>query len=225
MDERERKGEFNVGKAVREYRKQRGLSVESMVERTGLSSELLTKIENGGVSPALGVLIKIAKALDVGVGAFVGEEPKQSFMIVRKDEMEKHPHFVSKESLGYGYSYITLGHEKKDRSMEPFLVILEPEAVSDEKMTFHEGEEFIYVLEGEMEITLGQHKEILHPGDSVYYEGSIPHLLKCHGKIPTKIVAVIYVSKPEQQEGPKEVRDANDDHGEDFSFPSRSGES
>lgn len=195
MDEKEQKA-FDVGKAVKEYRKEKGLSVESVAEKTGLSAEQLVKIENGEISPALGVLIKIANILDVSVGVFMGEAPTQSFMIVRKEEMKRHPHFVSKESLGYGYSYITLGHEKKDRFMEPFLVILEPGVISDEKMTFHDGEEFIHILEGEMEITLGQNKEILHPGDSVYYEGSIPHLLKCYGKIPTKIVAVIYVSKP-----------------------------
>jgi len=123
----------------------------------------------------------------------MGEEPKQSFMIMRKDEMGKHPHPVSKESLGYGYTYVTLGQEKKDRQMEPFLVTLEPGTTESEKVSVHEGEEFIYVLDGELAIDLDQNKEILLPGDSIYYDGSIPHFLKCHGDTPTKIVAVIYI--------------------------------
>ena len=216
MDDKEKKEEFNVGKAIRGYRTMKGLSIEAVVDNTGLSPEQLIQIENGEVSPALGVLIKISKALDVGVGIFLGEKPTHSYMIVRKDEMRKHPHFVSKESLGYGYSYVTLGQEKKNRCMEPFLVILEPGAIADDKMTVHDGEEFIHVLKGEMEITLDQHKEVLYSGDSIYYEGSIPHLLKCHGEIPTEIIAVIYTSKPKQEES-KDGNSANDDHREDFS--------
>jgi quercetin dioxygenase-like cupin family protein len=127
------------------------------------------------------------------VGTLMGEEPKESFIILRKEEMSKHPHLVSKESLGYGYSYVTLGQEKKDRRMEPFLVTLEPGTTESEKVSVHEGEEFLYVLEGELEVDLDQNKEVLLPGDSIYYDGSIPHFLKCHGDIPTKIVAVIYV--------------------------------
>lgn len=194
MNEIDNKKEFDVGKAIREFRSQKGLSIEYMVEKTGLDSEQLVKIENGKISPALGVLIKISKGLDVSIGTLMGEKSDQSFMIMRREEMKKHPHFVSKESLGYAYSYVTLGQAKKDRYMEPFLVTLEPKTILDEKMTVHEGEEFIYVLEGEMEITLDQHKEVLHPGDSIYYEGSIPHFLKCYGANPTRIIAVIYVS-------------------------------
>jgi transcriptional regulator with XRE-family HTH domain len=223
MDDKEKKEEFNVGKAIREYRTMKGLSIEAMGQNTGLSPEQLIQIENGEVSPALGVLIKISKALDVGVGVFLGERPTHSYMIVRKDEMRKHPHFVSKESLGYGYSYITLGQEKKNRCMEPFLVILEPGAIADDRMDVHDGEEFIHVLEGDMEITLGQHKEVLHSGDSIYYEGSIPHFLKCHGEIPTKIVAVIYVPRTEQEES-KDGNSTNDDHGEGFSRSCRISE-
>ena len=220
MEEKEKQEEFDVGKAIREYRIMKGFSTEAVAENTGLSPEQVIQIEKGEVSPALGVLIKISKALDVGIGVFLGEKPTHSYTIVRKDVMRKHPHLVSKESLGYGYSYVTLGQEKKNRSMEPFLVILEPGAIADDRMTVHDGEEFIHVLNGEMEITLGQHKEVLYSGDSIYYEGSIPHLLKCHGEKPTEIVAVIYTSKPKREES-KDGNYTNDDHGEDFGHSRR----
>lgn len=193
MEEKGKTEEIRTGKIARGLREQKGLSIEAMAKKTGLSPDQLVQIEEGKISPALGVLIKISKALEVKVGTLMGEEPKQSFMIVRKDEMGKHPHPVSKESLGYGYTYFTLGQEKKDRKMEPFLVTIEPRTTEIEKVSVHEGEEFIYVLEGELEIDLDQNKEVLSPGDSIYYDGSIPHFLKCHGDIPTKIVAVIYV--------------------------------
>jgi len=201
MEEKEKTEEIRTGKIVRGLREQKDLSIEAMAKKAGLSPEQLFQIEEEKISPALGVLIKISKALEVKVGTLMGEEPKQSFMIVRKDEMGKHPHPVSKESLGYGYSYVTLGQEKKDRRMEPFLVTLEPGTTEGEKVSVHEGEEFLYVLEGELEIDLDQNKEILLPGDSIYYDGSIPHFLKCHGDIPTKIVAVIYIPEKANQHG------------------------
>jgi len=193
MEEKEKNALIKKGKIIQKLREQRGLPIDAMAKKTGLSPDQLIQIEEGKISPALGVLIKLSKALEVKVGTLMGEEPKQSFMIVRKDEMSKHPHPVSKESLGYGYTYFTLGQEKKDRRMEPFLVTIEPGTTEIEKVSVHEGEEFIYVLEGELEIDLDQNKEILLPGDSIYYDGSIPHFLKCHGDTSTKIVAVIYV--------------------------------
>lgn len=193
MEERENVEEIKTGKIIRELREQKGLSIEAMAKKTGLSPDQLVQIEEEKISPALGVLIKISKALEVKVGTLMGKEPKQSFMIMRKDEMGKHLHPVSKESLGYGYTYVTLGQEKKDRRMEPFLVTLEPGTTETEKVSVHEGEEFLYVLEGELEVDLDQNKEILSSWDSIYYDGSIPHFLKCHGDRPTKIVAVIYI--------------------------------
>ncbi len=56
----------------------------------------------------------------------------------------------------------------------------------------HEGEEFIYVLEGEMEVTIGEHREVLYPGDAIYYHSSLPHLVKCHQGKPTRILAVLF---------------------------------
>lgn len=199
MEEKGKTEEIRTGKIVRELREQKGLSIEAMAKKTGLSPDQLVQIEEGKISPALGVLIKISKALEVKVGTLLCGEAKQSFMIVRKDEMKRHPHHVPKESVGYGYSYVTLGQEKKDRQMEPFLVTLEPGSIESERVPVHEGEEFIYVLEGELEISLDQNKEVLLPGDSIYYDGSIPHTLKCHGDIPTKIVAVIYIPNDKNQ--------------------------
>ena len=195
MNGRTEAEEIKTGRMIRELREQKGLSIDTLGKKTQLSQDQLFQIEEGTLSPALGVLIKIARALDVKVGTLMGAEATHSFMIVRKEEMAKHPHLVSKESLGYKYSYITLGQEKKDRRMEPFLVILEPGAIESEKISVHEGEEFLYVLEGEMEIGLGQNKEVLFPGDSIYYDGSIPHTLKCYGEVPAKIVAVIHVPR------------------------------
>jgi transcriptional regulator with XRE-family HTH domain len=192
MEEEKKSQELRVGERIRELRENKGLSLQDMANRTGYSSALLSQVENHFISPPLGGLIKIAKALQVKVGTFFGDEPRESYAIVRKDERKHISRFASKEGVSYGYSYESLGFDKKDRQMEPFLVTLEPATVKSEKLSSHDGEEFIFVLEGEMEAILGDHKDVLHPGDCIYYDSTIPHKVQCHREVPTKILAVLW---------------------------------
>jgi transcriptional regulator with XRE-family HTH domain len=192
MEEEKKSQELRVGERIRELREDKGLSLQDMANRTGYSSALLSQVENHFISPPLGGLIKIAKALEVKVGTFFGDEPRESYAIVRKDERKHISRFASKEGVSYGYSYESLGFDKKDRQMEPFLVTLEPATVKSDKLSSHDGEEFIFVLEGEMEAILGDHKDVLHPGDCIYYDSTIPHKVQCHREAPTKILAVLW---------------------------------
>ncbi|NWF56420.1 MAG: cupin domain-containing protein [Syntrophaceae bacterium] len=192
MEEEKKFQELRVGEKIRQLREEKGLSLQDMANRTGYSSALLSQVENHFISPPLGGLIKIAKALEVKVGTFFGDEPRESYAIVRKDERKHISRFASKEGVSYGYSYESLGFDKKDRQMEPFLVTLEPATVKSEKLSSHDGEEFIFVLEGEMEAILGDHKDVLHPGDCIYYDSTIPHKVQCHRETPTKILAVLW---------------------------------
>ncbi len=76
--------------------------------------------------------------------------------------------------------------------MEPFIIDVHPPENEDYQLSSHEGEEFIYVLEGEMEVILGNHTDVLYPGDSIYYDSTIPHRVQCHQEKSTKILAVLY---------------------------------
>ncbi len=195
MGEEKTPVEMKVGERIRELRETKALSLREMADLTGFSTALLSQMENHLISPSLGTLIKISRALDVNLGYFFGEGPGEPYAIVRKDERRKVSRFASKDGVKYGYSYESLGFEKKDRHMEPFLVTLEPATVKSAKTSIHEGEEFIFVLEGEMEVTLGDHTDVLYPGDSIYYDSTIPHRVQCHKDKETKIVAVLYTSK------------------------------
>lgn len=194
MEKEKNSRELTIGEKIRDLREKRGFSLQDMASRTGYSSAILSQIENHMVSPPLGSLIKLAKALEVKVGIFFGDEPRESYAIVRKDERRSISRFASKEGVSYGYSYESLGFDKKDRHMEPFLVTLEPATVKSEKLSTHDGEEFIFVLEGEMEAILGTHKDILSAGDCIYYDSTIPHKVQCHRDVPTRILAVIWTS-------------------------------
>src|SRR4030042_4632480 len=144
--------EVRVGKKLMALREQKSLSLKELADLTGLSAALLSQMENHLVSPSLGTMIKLAKALGVQVGDFLGETEGEPFAIVRKDERKTVSRFASKEGVKYGYSYESLGFEKKNRRMEPFIVTLEPATVKAAKTSVHDGEEFIFVLEGEREV-------------------------------------------------------------------------
>jgi transcriptional regulator with XRE-family HTH domain len=192
MEEKRDFEEIRVGEKIKIFRESKGLLLKDVADLTGFSTALLSQMENHLVSPSLGTLIKMAKALGVKVGDFLGETQGEPFTIVRKDERKTVSRFASKEGVKYGYLYESLGHEKRDRHMEPFIVTLEPATVKASKTSVHEGEEFIFVLEGEMEVILGNHTDVLFPGDSIYYDSTIPHRVQCHQEKITKILAVLY---------------------------------
>jgi len=194
MEEDQEKDEIRVGERIKSLRETKGLSLKELAESSGFSTALLSQMENHLISPSLGTMVKLAAAFGVKVGDLLGETHEEPFTIVRKDERKKVSRFASKDGVKYGYSYESLGFEKKDRRMEPFIVTLEPATVKTLKTSVHDGEEFIFVLEGEMEVILGDHTDILYPGDSIYYDSTIPHRVQCHQDKETRILAVLYAA-------------------------------
>jgi len=182
---------LKVGKGVKEIREKKGLSLQDISQRTGLEPELLMEMEKGKISPPLGTIIKLAKALEMKMGYFISGAEDLPYTIVRKDDRKLVSRYDSKKSDKYGYEFYSLAPYKKDRHMEPFLVTLEPSDIEEERST-HDGQEFIYVLEGTMEVRLGEEVHLLEPGDAIYYDSTVPHLVKCRGKDKTKILAVLY---------------------------------
>jgi len=184
-------GPTSVGQRVRVVRQEKGLTTEDVGQRTGLSPKYLDQIEADELSPPLGVLIKIAKALHMKLGRFISTGEIKPFTVIRKHDRRIVSRYSSKQGDQYGYTYESLAPDKKDRQMEPFMVTLMPSSGKKELST-HAGQEFIYVLEGDMEVALDDQTEILHPGDSVYYDSTVPHLVRCHGDKETIILAVLY---------------------------------
>jgi len=182
---------LKVGEGVKETREKKGLSLQDISQRTGLEPELLMGIEKGEISPPLGTVIKLAKALEMKIGHFISGAENLPCTIVRKNDRKLVSRYDSKKSGKYGYEFYSLAPYKRDRHMEPFLVTLEPSDIDEERST-HDGQEFIYVLEGTMEVRLGEEVHLLKPGDAIYYDSTVPHLVKCRGKDKTRILAVLY---------------------------------
>ncbi|NPA24542.1 MAG: cupin domain-containing protein [Deltaproteobacteria bacterium] len=181
-----------VGEKIKSLRQDKAMSLQDLAARSGYSTALLSQIENHLISPSLGVLVNLAKAMEVSIGAFFGREETEPFTLIRKGEEHIVSRFASKEGVRYGYTYESLGAGKKDRRMEPFIVTLEPATIKNDKCYGHEGEEFIYVLEGKIDVTLGDHTDVLEEGDCIYYDSVIPHRVQCHGGQTARILAVVH---------------------------------
>jgi len=179
-----------LGLRIHETREMRGLTLQDLSSRTGISLETLEKVEANKMIPPLGELIKLGKALEMKMGYFISPGVEKPMTVVHSDKRPVVSRHGKKKSEQYGYFYESLAPEKADRFMEPFLITMVPSEVKE--LATHDGQEFIFVLEGEMRAQVGDQVEILRAGDAVYYDSSHPHLVKCHGDKPTKILAVLY---------------------------------
>jgi quercetin dioxygenase-like cupin family protein/DNA-binding XRE family transcriptional regulator len=187
---------MSVGEKIKSVRSEKALSPADLARQSGISEADLAKMEANELAPPLGVIINLAKALAVPVGDLFGDSGDSPFCIVRSDDRAAvSPRFSSAYAKSCGYTYQGLGQQKKNRQMEPFLVTLNPKEEQDVLANRHSGEEFIYVLEGKVEVSLLDHKAILNPGDSIYYDSSVPHIISCHGDKSAKILAVIYIGE------------------------------
>lgn len=187
--------EVQVGDRIRQFRESRGLTLQQLADRTGFSTALLSQIENRMTSPPLGTLVKIANALDTTVSAFIGGQEERAFSIVRKADRRIVSRVGLKEGGKTAYTYEALGAGKAGRKMEPFLVRLQPLADRHVSRNSHEGEEFLYVLSGKVEVFLDDYSDVLSEGDCIYYNSTIPHHVHSVEEAEAVILAVIYQGK------------------------------
>ena len=186
---------FRIGDKIKSLRIRRKMSLEDVAEKSGISASTLAGIEDRSISPPLGYIISLAEVFRVTVGEFFEDSADSPFCIVRSDDRKSVPRFSSTGGKSAGYSYESLGHQKQNRQMEPFIVTLTPAETPQVEPNQHVGEEIIFVLSGQVEVRLADHTDILNPGDSIYYDSTLPHIVSCHGDAPATILAVIYARK------------------------------
>ena len=185
------------GERIAEIRKTYSISRETLSERSGVTAELISRIEDDGHIPDLAPLIKIARGLGVRLGTLLDDHEQLGPVICRAGKAEASTRFktglpedADAKTGHHGISFDALASDKNGRHMEPFIVTIQSDA-HQEKST-HEGEEFIYVLEGKLLLEYGVDKETLNAGDSVYYDSIVPHRVLSADNDPVRIVAVIY---------------------------------
>ena len=183
----------NLGARIREARELRDLTLEDLSSRVGIPVATLERVESNRVLPPLGELIRLGKALEMKMGYFISSGVDRPMCVVLAESRPTVARRSKKASERYGYVYQSLASEKANRSMEPFLVTMSPTKFGE--MSSHDGQEFLFVLEGKIRAKIGKEVAVLGPGDSIYYDSSEPHLVKCYGKEPAKIIAVIHAGE------------------------------
>jgi transcriptional regulator with XRE-family HTH domain len=184
--------ELRLGQKIRALRQERRLTLQELSEATGLSKPLLSQIENDQVMPPIATLLKIAKGLRVGIHFFFEDAgDRRKYVISRAGEVAPTPRRPGNDQP-QGYLYRSLAPGLRHKAMEPFLVEFELRAWDDAYLYSHDGEEFIYLLEGHLEFHLGDEVLTLLPGDSIFYDSSLPHGYVSLGGTRAKAVAVLY---------------------------------
>jgi len=184
------------GERIVEIRKTYSISREVLAERSGVSVDLISNIEDNGHIPDLAPLIKISRGLGVRLGTLLDDHEQLGPVICRAGDAASAGRFKTGLPEGttsgdhHGMSFNALASDKNGRHMEPFIVTIESDAKQDKST--HEGEEFIYVLEGKLALEYGMDKDTLSAGDSVYYDSIVPHRVFSADSMPVKILAVIY---------------------------------
>lgn len=169
---------------MRSVRESRHLTPESLAESCGLELRQLLALEEGNEVPALSPLGKVAHALGVRLGTFLDDNESWGPEICRKGQgvkeggrLARHLHFSS------------CAPHKPGRSMEPFVV--EVDASQPGRLSSHEGEEFLYVLSGSVEIGYGNQTYHLDEGDSIYFDSIVGHRI-CAPSGKSRLLAVLY---------------------------------
>jgi len=183
------KGVEDVGQRIRKIREEKGVALEELSRLTGFNVEFLSSLEKNEAQPQLGTVIKLSKALDSAFGRLVSGVGDKLYSITRKSERRVVSRSTSKSGKKQLYTYKSLAPEVKGRHMEALIVQLE--ADPDQEISVHDGEEFIFVLDGIVELQIGDDKFELAPGDSVYYLSTTPHHIAAKDDKAT-ILAVLY---------------------------------
>lgn len=189
-ESREKVLEVAIGREVRAFRRQHNITVADLAKTTGLSIGMLSKIENGVTSPSLTTLQTLSNALSIPLTSFFRgfEEQREAVHVKAGTGTE-----ADRAGTRAGHQYNLLGHIGSNASgviVEPYLITLTEE--SDTFPDFqHDGMEFIYMLEGEVEYRHGDKTFILKPGDSFFFDADAPHGPQTHIKLPARYLSII----------------------------------
>jgi quercetin dioxygenase-like cupin family protein len=175
--------EKSFGAKMRQLRELRKISFEQLANKTGLSHRYLKEIEEGMAIPPVSAVIQIAKALAIDSGSFLSAGEREASERRRKESFYKRTQ---------AYSYKTLTPEAETKHMKAFLVTIDPK--QDHKMVEykHQGEEFLYVLKGRIEVMVGEGQNLLKKGETLHFNSGTAHKLRNISEEEAKLLVVIY---------------------------------
>jgi len=183
-----------IGERVRNFREIKRLSREDLSERSGLDLDFIQQVEEDSVKPALGTLLKFSRAMGIRLANFLDASVSKDPVVVRSGDRDglQTADLSSESGVPTSLIFHHLGQGKIDRHMEPFFIEVLPRPPGQVKVSQHEGEEFIAVVSGEIELQYGKDTYRLKPRDSVYYSSDVAHRIVALNDEKAEIFAVIY---------------------------------
>jgi transcriptional regulator with XRE-family HTH domain len=182
-----------VGEKISTLCTDKNISIDELANRSGLAVSQIELIINSEIIPSLSPLIKIARALGVRLGTFLDDSAELGPVIHRKSDANESATFSSQISTANSHlDFFSLAGNKSGRHIEPFLININPSRTQEPILSSHEGEEFIFVIQGSVKIIYGKENHILNVGDSIYYDSIVDHLVSSANEAPAQIVAVVY---------------------------------
>ena len=173
----------SFGAKIAKIRKSRDWSLEQLSKATGQTPEFLELVESDKMSPPVSFLLGLAGALGVDPGTFLSREEQSAIRDQRAQS------FI-KRTRSYSYETLTPGAEESH--LRAFMVTIESHQAHKPMEYRHEGEEFIYVMEGDLEFVLGGKVHVLKKGESIHFNSDIPHKLKSLSNEPTRCLVMLY---------------------------------
>jgi len=169
-----------IGAKIKTMRRTKKISLQDLANETGYSPDYLRNIEEGKITPPVGVLLQLSKAMAIDSGK----------LLIDEEQEEKRRKGYLKRTQAYSYQTLTPGAERKHLSA--FLVTIEPKKNHRMVEYRHEGEEFIYVLEGKLEVMVGENRKVVPKGKSIHFNSAINHKLNNLSDVEAKLLVVIY---------------------------------
>jgi transcriptional regulator with XRE-family HTH domain len=180
--------EKRIGERIRRLRLKKSMGLVELGKHTGLSASFLSQLETGRVVPTLRNLARIAMVFSKDLSYFFETEPTAMFRVHRQKDRVRLPQTGVEPPT---YTFESLGYMVPDRHMDPYFAEFMPGPSNAEpKAHMHQGFEFLYVLDGELELKHGEHQCTLEPGDAVYFDAGTPHSYQCAGKKPAGAIIV-----------------------------------
>ncbi|MFZ0132436.1 MAG: FAD-binding protein [Desulfobacterales bacterium] len=171
------------GAAVRQLRRARSWSPEELADATGQTPEFIADVENDRLSPPVGFILRLARVMKIDPGTFLHKEERAAIR-----DRRSQAYYQRTQS----YSYATLTPEAASSHLRAFMITIEAHHDHKPVAYKHEGEEFIYVMEGDLAFTLGSREHVLKPGESIHFNSDVPHKLKSLSARPTRCLVVLY---------------------------------
>jgi transcriptional regulator with XRE-family HTH domain len=163
---------MQIGKRIRKIRRQHAWTLQQVADKCGFSKSLLSKIENGHTVPPVATLTKIGRALGVDVSVLVDDSGTSGTVLTTAEDTRTE----AMTSTDKGYRFLTIASKRTDKLMQPYIFEGEPGKVKHHTLT-HDGEEFLFVLEGILRYRVGDVEYRLRPGDSLYFDAHEEHEL------------------------------------------------